>query len=230
MKNIICCIFAYEITKGMKSYGPIGLLKAKKQSKELIYHTVSSLKETIGYKNLYILLGFESEKLKKKIEEYKINTSIITNNTYSTTNHGYAFKLVMKSIIEENLDIDGILFVNSNMLIKKIPKYPINQSWVLIEKKSKNKKNTIGCSIIDNKLNYLFYNIGDYDWTEIVYITKKDIQTMITNINMYYDNMFIFEILNTAIEKQNVNFSTLCLDKSNDLIKINGMKDKYKIK
>jgi len=223
-------MFAYEITKGMKSYGPIGLLKAKKQSKELIYHAIFALKETVKYKNMYVLLGFESEKIKKKIEEYKINTSIITNTTYDTTNQGYAFKLMIKSIIEDNLDIDGILFVNSNILIKKLPKYPVNHSWVLMEKRTKNKKNTIGCSIIDNKLNYLFYNIGDYDWTEVVYLTKKDIQTMIMSIDTYYDNMFMFEILNMAIEKQNMNFSTLCLDKSNDLVKISGMKDKHKIK
>lgn len=223
-------MFAYEITKGMKSYGPIGLLKAKKQSKELIYHAIFALKETVKYKNMYVLLGFESEKIKKKIEEYKINTNIITNTTYDTTNQGYAFKLMIKSIIEDNLDIDGILFVNSNILIKKLPKYPVNHSWVLMEKRAKNKKNTIGCSIVDNKLNYLFYNIGDYDWTEVVYLTKKDIQTMIMSIDTYYDNMFMFEILNMAIEKQNMNFSTLCLDKSNDLVKISGMKDKHKIK
>ena len=44
MKPVACCILSYEITKGMKSFGPIGLLKSSQNAKELILHQINNIK------------------------------------------------------------------------------------------------------------------------------------------------------------------------------------------
>lgn len=231
MKKIICCIFSYEITRGMKSYGSISLLKSKKQAKELIFHVVNNTYNAVKYKDLYLVLGFEQDKVSKKVLEYNIKSNILLNNLYETSNTGYAFKLFISALIHQtDPNIDGVLFINGNTILKKIPKYPTDKSWVLVSKKNKNQENYIGCQINDNMVQYMYYDIGDYAWTDVFFLKYQDIVKIYNHQNLYSDHMFGFEIINTAIEKQNVIFNILCLDKHNDLIKINGLKDKNKIK
>lgn len=231
MKQIACCIFAHEITKGMKSYGSISLLKAKKTSKELLFYNVTNIRNIS--KNIFLLLGFDSERIIQKIQQYKINyLSIIDNDSYLLKNDGYAFKLAIKKILSTDTSkISGVLFINQNIILKKIPSFSKDHSWILIDKKSTRSRYNIGCFIENNILKYMFYNISNYYWAEAVYLTIDDIQKISKKLDkLYYDNMFMFEIINTAIEKQNISFSTIQLDRTADLVKINGIKDKAKIK
>lgn len=231
MKNIACCIFAHEITKGMKSYGSICLLKAKKNSKELLFHNISSIRNIS--KNIFLLLGFDADRIVQKIDQHKMTyLSVINNDSYLSKNDAYAFKLAVKKILSTDISkIAGVLFVNQNIILKKMPSFLKDKSWVLIDKKSNKSRYNIGCFIEDNILKYMFYNISNNYWTEMVYLTIDDIKTISQKINdLYYDNMFMFEVINTAIEKQNIVFNTIQLDRTADLIKINGIKDKSKIK
>ena len=43
--KIACCIFSYNITKGMKSIGPIGTLKRTNKSATLINQQIVYLRE-----------------------------------------------------------------------------------------------------------------------------------------------------------------------------------------
>jgi hypothetical protein len=229
MKQIICCIFAHEITKGMKSFGSISLLKSNKKSKELLFHTIYNIKKTI--KHIFLVLGFDEERISKKIKEYRLQKiESISNYKYNTTNQGYAFKLAINTILSKYSNYDGILFVNHNNLIKKMPSFPKQKSWILVDKKSYKKRYEIGCFIKDNTLHHMFYDLGDILWAEVVYFSLDDLKKIQQNINQYYDNMFMFEIINKAIEDQNILFHTIQLDKASDLIRINGIKDKAKIK
>lgn len=233
MKKIACCIFAYEITKGMKSYGSIYLLKSNDKAKELIYHGIKCIKH-IAHKNILLILGFEEDKLLKKLKDYNLHKDIIpiTNKFYDDKNHGYAFKLAIKSIVENNLPVHGMLFVNGNNLVKQLPSYTTKESWILIDKKLKNPRYNIGCFIDDNNyVKHLFYNLTNAYWADVVYFTIEDLYKIYSRLDeLYYDNMFMFEAINTAIEQQNIVLKAIHNSKATNIVKINGLKDKYKIK
>lgn len=231
MKKIVSCIFSHEITKGMKSYGPIALLKAKKYSHELIYHAIKALSLSTKYVELYIVLGFEEERIKKKLSELNIKNKTISNTLYETTNFGYAFKLLIdRLVLENNNDITGFMFINGNIILKKLPKYFTDHSWLLMDKKCPQEHSNIGCQITNNVVDYVFYDIGKNAWTEAFFLTKKDLLQIHKNLHLYHNHMFSFEIINTAIEKQKIEFKAVYLDSSGDLVKIDGIKDKNKIK
>jgi len=233
-KKILCCIFSYDITKGMKSYGHIGLLKSndKTSTKDLLYNCIKLTQKSFKYKSLYTVLGFEAEKIKKKIEAYKFQTHILFNNKYSESNQGHAFKLFLSHLATIDLTgVSGVVFLPVNILIHKLPKINYKKSWVVIKKKYKKyETNDIGCTVNNNMINYMFYGIGSHLWTEVLFLNTKDIQTILKNTDNYYDNMFLFEVINTMIEKQKIQISTVELDRTSDIVKINGLKDKSKIK
>lgn len=234
MTKIACCIFAHEITKGMKSYGSINLLKSGIKTKELIYHCIKHIKATIHSKNIFVILGFEEDKIIKKIKEYNLleETNTIINQYYNEKNQAYSFKLAISKILESDIGINGVLFINSNNIIKKLPVYSTKESWILIDKKNKIPRYNVGCFIAENNLvKHLFYDLGDKYWAEAVYLTLSDIKKIHSQIDtLYYDNMFLFEVLNTAIEKQFIDIKAVYSDKINNIVKITGLKDKSKIK
>lgn len=233
MKKIACCIFAYEITKGMKSYGSIYLLKSNNKTKELIYHGVKCLKH-IADKNIMIILGFEEDKVLKKLKEYNLHKDVttISNKFYEAKNYGYAFKLAIRSIIENDMPIQGMLFINGNNLIKKLPTYSTKESWILMDKKLKNPRYNIGCHLDENHyVKHLFYNLTNTYWADVVYFTIKDLRIIYSQLEeLYYDNMFMFETINTAIEQQHITLKAIHNSRVNNIVKINGLKDKSKIK
>ncbi|MEX0597212.1 MAG: hypothetical protein WD512_11990, partial [Candidatus Paceibacterota bacterium] len=92
MKKLACFILSYEITRGMKSVGPKGLLKSK-QSKELINCQIANIRDKSI--DTYVILGFGLDKIKKRIEYPNIH--IIKNDLYESTNHGYAFELILNN-------------------------------------------------------------------------------------------------------------------------------------
>lgn len=229
MKQISYCIFSYQITKGMKSYGSLSLLKHN-NSKELILQLINFLQTKTKHRNLYVVLGFDEEKIKKRFSEHAVSCNYLSNQKYDVLGNGYAFKMTLDSIMVDIDNIDGVLFINNNLLIKNLPKYPTNQSWIITQKVKKNKKNKsyTGCRG-DHNLEYLFYDIGDNEWTGIFFLTSHDLKMIYNHKDLYYDNMFDFEIINTAIEKQHIPFSIINC-KHTDIITINGIKDKAKLK
>lgn len=191
MKKMSVCIFSYSITKGMKSYGPKGLLHQK--SKELINCQIDSLFGLI--QNLYIITGFGAEKLTKKID---IKHTEIYNNRYESANEGYALKLMLSQPSIENLLVigDGIIIGIDNM--------SLTDSQILCTKKNKNNTNfNLGC-IADFETGYLehiFYDIGEYAWCESVFIAKNELDIISKYIKQNNtQNMFLFEIINESIK------------------------------
>lgn len=228
MKQISNCIFSYQITKGMKSYGSLSLLKHN-NGKELILQLIRFLQAKIKYRNLYVVLGFDEDKIKKRFLENGILCNYLFNHKYDVLGNGYAFKMTLDSIMKDIDNIDGVLFINNNLLVKNLPRYPTDTSWIMTQKvKNKKNKSYTGCRG-DSILEYMFYDIGDNEWTGIFFLTSQDLKTIYNNKSLYYDNMFDFEVINTAIEKQNISFSIIHCEHK-DIITINGIKDKSKLK
>lgn len=231
MKKIGICIFAFDITKGMKSYGSLCLLKRRLKDKELIFHSIGLAKQKFRYEDLCVVLGFEYEKIKKRLLEEKLTSSakIIYNEKYKEKNCSYAFKLYIKNMLINCQDLDGVLFLNSNLLIKNIPSYSSKKSWILVNKEKTTNNNNISCFIENDKLNFMFYNLTDTIWKEIVYMTIPDLNTIAENIDIYHDNMFMFELINSISENQKIKFDVVFSKSKKDVIKISSVKDKNKI-
>jgi hypothetical protein len=79
------------------------------------------------------------------------------------------------------------------------------------------------------KLDYIFYDIGTHIWCDSFYLCKKDVAKLKLYINSFYDNMFLFEIVNRSISNHQIQFSQVVMPPESISI-ITGMKDKHKIK
>tara|TARA_B100001939_G_C16926259_1_gene611755 strand:+ start:134 stop:823 length:690 start_codon:yes stop_codon:yes gene_type:complete len=228
--KIACCIFSYNITKGMKSTGPIGILKRTNKSNALINQQISYLRDIFKNIDFYIVAGFGNERLAKELPDKKY-IHLILNNHYETKNYGYALKLLIERLENQINKYDGVFFLDSNVIIRTLQQKKIKKSWIVIKKKpsQKNKIDYLGTSFDNEHLDYLFYNIGDNVWCKGFYLTQKDMITLIQNQN-FHDNMFIFEILNDLIENHNIVMYPHKLKSKNDCVEISGLKDKSKIK
>jgi len=229
MSRIACFILSYEITKGMKSFGPIGLLKSGGFNRELILCQIHNLKTLFPKTDISIISGFGGDKLHKKIPS---DIKTITNNEFDTKNQGYALKLILDSY---DLDrYDGIFIINSGTLIRNFSPHKnlsTKKSWILSKpiRKSQQHIKFLGART-DNKgqVDYIFYDIGDYAWCDSVYICNHDIGLIKNNITSYYDNMFLFEAINKSITND-AKYEQIIVN-NDSITNIIGMKDKHKIK
>jgi len=231
MSKIACFIMSYEITKGMKSFGPIGLLKANSSTKELILCQIDSLYNIFDNPDIFIISGFGADKLDKKLPA-KIST--IINSEYENKNHGYALKLILSKI--DTTKYSGCFIINSGTLIKntgfKNSQLSFNNSWILSQKNKKHSSRTkyMGSVTTDSgKLDYIFYDIGAHIWCDSFYLCREDVTKLKLYINSFYDNMFLFEIINRSISSHQIQFSQVVMPPESISI-ITGMKDKHKIK
>lgn len=224
--KIKSCVLAYEIKKGMKSFGPIGLVKTSPNATELINKQIKALSKILGGK-VYLCTGFGADKLLRKVANQDVVD--IYNEHFLEKNHGYAIKMLLNKIKLD--DSPGLFILNGDTLPKKFEPTKLNKSWVLAKKRNNKIKHQepIGFTLKDgtNEISSMFYDIGDYVWNEGVYICKKDWENLKNNISeKYYDNMFLFEILNLAIQEELISLTFLKLTKNNDSIIVKKEKNK----
>lgn len=224
----LCCVMSYEITKGMKSRGPIGLLKKNNASDELIVKQVESLDRLFPDKDIYVVAGFGADKLQKRIPK---NVSVILNDKFNDFNQVYALKLFLETIKHIH-NYCGIFVINSDVLIKKLPITNFDKSWIITKHKN-NRQNEEGLLSVgldrDQKLNTIFYNVGNTLWCNAIYLCKRDVISISENINEYYNNMFLFELINKSVDTNKLIIGHNKLVHNNDCIFIRGPKDKHKI-
>lgn len=232
IKNKISCyILSYDITKGMKSIGPKGLLKSKK-AKELINCQIASIHDAST--DINVIVGFGAEKLKKKISQNTIsNVNIINNELYESTNQGYALELILKHYNTKMYS--GCIIMNDGILMGNNVKEILLKSNLDVSKiiylSSDNKKNTfnIGLSLNeDNCVQHMFFNLTNNLWTEIIYIDNQSFAQIQNIYNTHMRNMFLFEIINKSIDI-GINYQPIKI-KNSQILKINGIKDSNKIK
>lgn len=231
MKKIACCIFSYEITKGMKSFGPIGLLKSNAKNDELIIQQINNLYSLSDNIDIFVVVGFGNEKIQKKLPK---NIHSIVNTEYENKNHGYALKLALDSYAAKNNEYDGLLLLNNNLIIKddkNIRNFSTNNSWIISRKKQKKHidEKTLGCIInSEKKLDYIFYGVGEHEWYEFFYLCDKDINKIRSSIDIFYDNMFLFEIINKSISHSRIEYNQIQVS-NNSILHITGIRDKQKL-
>jgi len=222
--KINSCIFSYEITKGMKSFGPKGLLKSKK-SKELINCQIKTVSDFVN--QTYVIVGFGSDKLIKKISTMK-GIIILKNDNFKSANEGYALSLLLNNYQHDTGD--GLLII-SNGLLLNFAKIKFDKSKIFFTRKKTKHDFNIGCVFDEsnNHLENMFYNINDNVWCESVYLCNKEIQILKRYMQTIdIKNMFLFEIINNSI-KYGAEYSGEFIPTSK-ILKIQSTKDSNKIK
>jgi hypothetical protein len=211
----------------MKSVGPKGLLKSKKsKSKELINCQIANIRDKVI--DTYVILGFGLDKIKKRIE-YP-NVYIIKNDLYESANHGYAFELILNQYNTKKYD--GCIIINNGILFNNDIKNNLLNSDLTIPKiyyTNSNKADfPIGFTIIDSKVQHMFFNLTDNAWNEIIYIDNSSMLKYKTIYNQSMRNMFLFELINKSIDAGTLYHPVKT--KNNSIIKISSIKDSNKIK
>ena len=193
--NII--LLAYEITKGMKSVGSKSLMPIKIDNHvdTLIQHQLNGIKKYIkNVHSINIVLGFDKEKLKKKIPSDK-HINIIENSHYETLGQAHAISLALKQITN---NYPTIIIGNHLILRKNIFQECKNtDNHIFCIKNCNNKFFKIGCTHDDGKVEYLCYELNP-KWSEIFLLqpTSKNILETILNNN---GNMLLFEAINMSL-------------------------------
>jgi hypothetical protein len=201
MSNKFLCInLAYQATKNMKYLGPKGAIsvKHKNTSRPLIMHSINSINNAFPESEIdhKVVVGFESDKVLKSIEDNAITYSIVLD--HKNMNHGKILKDILLKYDKQkysgciiNCDIGFILQ-------SKFDIDPNNNYIFYTNSNPSETENT--CNIDGNKVEYIMYNTTDNYWTGLCFLSN-DIIRLIKHINLVYftDPLFLLEIINKTI-------------------------------
>ncbi len=215
-----------EITKGMKSFGPKALITIR--GKTLIEHQISILRSVYKNNHIYLLTGFESDRIKKTILTSKIispkNISILENKQYDTS--GQMTSVV--SYIRQKENNNGAIFINNGIITKFNFAKNFNKSnnSIFLIKGKKNNFN-IGCAD-QNSIEYLFYDLPVL-WSECIYLNNETM-SIVKDMLLPHElkTLFFFELVNKLLERS-VSFDKVMIPKT-QITKINHIKDINKAK
>ena len=215
-----------EITKGMKSFGPKALITIR--GKTLIEHQISILRSVYKNNHIYLLTGFESDRIKKTILTSKIispkNISIFENKQYDTS--GQMTSVV--SYIRQKENNNGAIFINNGIITKFNFAKNFNKSnnSIFLIKGKKNNFN-IGCAD-QNSIEYLFYDLPVL-WSECIYLNNETM-SIVKDMLLPHElkTLFFFELVNKLLERS-VSFDKVMIPKT-QITKINHIKDINKAK
>ena len=215
-----------EITKGMKSFGPKALIPLK--GRTLIEHQIELIRSVYKNNNIYLLTGFESERIKKTIATSrhisKKNIFILENKNYET--HGQIASIF--EYLDTRNQNNGAIFLNNGIITKFNFQKNIqmqNNSIFFIQGKKLNFN--IGCNTIENT-EYLFYDLPVL-WSECVYLNNETLR-LIHSLILPYElkTLFFFEVINKLLDKS-ILFNNVIIPKS-QITKVNNIKDIKKLK
>ena len=215
-----------EITKGMKSFGPKALIPVRGQT--LIEHQIELIRSIYKNNNIYLLTGFESEKIKKTIFT---SNYISRKNIFILENKNYETQGQIASVFEylDNRNPkNGAIFLNNGIITKfNFQKniQTLNNSIFFIQGKKLNFN--IGCNNIEHT-EYLFYDLP-FLWSECVYLNNGTLELLHDLILPHeLKTLFFFEVINKLLDKS-IFFENTIIPKS-QITKINNIKDIKKLK
>lgn len=193
--------FAYQPSRNMKYLGPKGSINIKKSccsSKPLIMCSIDSMNKYITNSELThkVVVGFESEKVLKSIDDPNIGYSLILD--YKNINHG---KILKDILLKYNIDNYDGCFITSDIsfILRSNLDIDTNNNYIFYSNNvSMDTENT--CNLDNNKVEYLMYNTSDNYWTGMCFFSNELIR-LIKHINLVYftDPLFLMEIINKTI-------------------------------
>jgi len=213
-----------EITKGMKSIGSKSLLPINK-NETIIDYQIKYIKKFYKHAHIYVLTGFENEKIEKKVNQYA-NTTSLYNQKYEDTNH---VESLLKYILEYGPK--NCLIINNGVLLKE--KLEIKENKSTIFTLSKNKDGFfVGANFehdSQQNISYLFYGLSN-QWIECVFLNTSAIDRIISFASKQkLSNLFLFELLNLILES-GIEIQNSVISNKKNILKINTYDDIKKTK
>jgi hypothetical protein len=152
--------------------------------------------------NIVIVDGYDNKKMHKYLETEGYLSSKKIKYTYHDISDGNNIGTSIKCALEHVSDSNGLLIHNTSIMFNKkaIDKFRSMKNSFCVVQKSRSK-NDIGCIVKESKIVTCFYGLP-IKLLDSLYIDKKNITKfleMIHNIDKI-SNMFLFEIINMAIE------------------------------
>lgn len=193
MINVIILGDRYQ--KGKKSKGCPGLIDLDK--KTILEHQINNITKILPNCIIHYVSGFDNEKLKSYIEKNNLQNkiNIIENNEYDNFNESYSLSIAL-NIIEKPTNI----LVLSGYYIPSINSFnniDLSKSTLFIDNHRKTK---LGCIINNNIVENIFFDLENYI-QDIYLIQEKELNSIkkILSTNQF-NNAFLFELINNAID------------------------------
>ena len=175
--------------------------------------------------DIFIIVGFESDKIRKKLSKYPVR--LIHNPIHETSNVLYSIGLAMQAIISnEVIIVYGDLIFNE-AAIRNLR----GASKVVVDNQNLFKKSEVGLTIEDKKAVHFSFGL-DVKWAQIAYLTGKELEIFKgVSIRDEASQWFGYEGLNYVLEKGGTlesigprNMKIFEIDSAKDLEKIPGNK------
>jgi len=183
--DTIYIIVACQPDKGIKSYGSKGLIYFK--DKRLLDHQIFWIKKEIKNSNIFIVADFDYCKINKNISGSEI---IYANGKNPILTCCSLFKdknlcfIDYGCIFKEN-DVSNFTFINSEVLC--------------IRESNSGSNLDIGCTITNNSIEHIFFDLPKNKFCNIFTINKEDNNKINTNNSFQKNNLLYFEFYNLLI-------------------------------
>jgi len=177
----------------MKSYGPKCLIDIY-DNKSIIERQIEILWSIYPKAEIFVCVGFESEKIRKSLEKYPVR--FIYNPIHETTNVLYSLGLAIQATIsKEVLIVYGDLIFNEHA-VRNLR----GDSKVVVDECGDIGKNEVGLILNEKTVTNFSYGL-DSKWAQIVYLTGKELEIFKrTSIKEQNAQWFGYEALNQVIE------------------------------
>lgn len=156
----------------MKSYGPKALTDLN-GNQTLIERQIKLLSKSYPYAEIFIVIGFESEKIIDKLKQYK-KIRFIHNPIHETSNVLYSTGLALNACVT-----DSALVVYGDLIFNKetIRRLDDKTSKVIVENKGLMKSSEVGVAAQDGEVKNFSFGLT-CKWGHIVYLSGKELQIM----------------------------------------------------
>lgn len=176
----------------MRSFGSRSLLDINNQT--LLEYQNNIIKDQYPNSDVIVITGFDSDRVMNKAPKGIIK---IENERYKETNVLRSIGIGLRAAVHDHvLIVYGDLVFNNETF-----NFPIDHSCILYDKSSLMGHSQVGCTINNNELENMFYNIGQ-PWAQIIYLTGKELKLFRTiAFDKNKEKCFGFEACNEVVTK-----------------------------
>lgn len=214
--GISVAILAAGCGNKIKSYEPRSLLKI--QSKPLIEHQLSTIKNYFKEVETITVVGCHANRVIKKI---KNSTRVVENQIFDETNSSESLRLAFN-----NASCNNFMFIHGDILFNEASiDVDYSSSFVIMDTNKDIKDHEVGLTDIDKKLSIMSYGLPT-KWGQIAFFTGKEYKLLANLFNKYQNKdrkKLSFEIINEIID---MGGSFNCYEpKKKKLLEIDRIKD-----
>ncbi len=187
----------------MKSYGPIPLIEIG--DKSLLEKQVDAIQATFPSFEIILCSGFETVKTVNFIKEkfQGVNIRVVENQVHYNSNCCESARLCLN-----NTSNHRILFCGGGVLLQPehLDLIDLKTSSIVYQKQQNDSNFEVGVIQNESYLEGLSIGVKDLYWTELLYLSNKNIIKTLYSIlsNPEYKNRFIFEAINELSLKNKI--------------------------